>query len=286
MIIMIRAQYYQKLPDGKIKCLLCPHHCQIATGQAGICGVRKHNEDSQLVSESYGVITSIAIDPIEKKPLRHFMNGTQTLSVGSYGCNLHCPWCQNYTISQQHPWKIQNIGPEQLVELAQSYKLPSIAFTYNEPLINYEYILQSAKLAQAHGLKTIIVTAGYINEEPWRELLPYIDAANIDLKHFYNEPFIDSCGGKIEPIKRVIEIAVGKCYVEVTTLIIPKFNDDIKQLTAMFRWLAELDPNIPLHLSRYFPQYKYAEPPTNIEFLHKVAKSARKYLSNVYVGNI
>lgn len=280
---MREAKYYES-SNNLVICRLCPHGCKIPISKVGKCGVRK-NIDNKLFSLNYGKLSAINIDPIEKKPIYHFLEKTSTLSLGSYGCNLTCYYCQNYHISKEVPSTIERT-PGEIVELALEYKLPSISYTYNEPTVFYEYVLEVAQLAKAKDLKNILVTNGYIEEEALKELLQYIDAINIDLKAFRNDVYKSFCGGELEPVKKSIQLASQYCHVEVTSLIVPEMNDDLHQLSELFQWLASLDRKIPLHLSRYYPRYKYHKPPTDIGFMEEVKHEAKKYLLNVHLGNV
>lgn len=248
------------------------------------------NRDGRIIAANYGKITSFALDPIEKKPLYRFFPGSTVLSAGSYGCNLRCPFCQNYSISmQREPERFVEIMPEELVEKALKL-VPGgnigIAYTYNEPLIGYEFVMDCAKLAAEKGLKNVVVTNGYICENPLKELMPYIDAFNIDLKSF-SPDFYKSIGGDLEVVKRSIEIAAEKSHVEVTTLVITGENDSEDEMKQLSEWLASVDPEIPLHISRFFPAYKMTDRrPTPVKTILKLADIARKSLKYVYEGNI
>lgn len=283
-----KARYSETRDDGTVRCSLCPHRCLIQNGKTGRCLVRK-NIDGELYAEGYGRITSIALDPIEKKPLRLFFPGSFILSVGSYGCNFSCSFCQNYTISQQKQM-YKEISPQQLVEMALETKAEGnigIAYTYNEPLTSYEFIFDCSKLAKSHRLKNVIVTNGYINKEPMLELLPYIDAMNIDLKAFTDSFYRKLCGGSIEPVKDTIALCSKACHVEVTTLVIPGFNDSNEEIEAIAEFLASLSSEIPLHLTRHHPDFQMQEPPPiTRERLFALADVARKHLRHVFVGNV
>jgi pyruvate formate lyase activating enzyme len=228
----------------------------------------------------------MAVDPIEKKPLRHFYPGRPILSVGGIGCNMSCAYCQNHRISQDAP-PAEYVPPEKLLEFA--LKIPDnlgVAFTYNEPLVGMEYLLDAAPLLREHGMKTVLVTNGYVNEQPLLRLLPHIDAMNIDVKGF-SEAWYHRLGGDLTTVKRTAELCVPRCHVEVTSLIVPGENDgegDMEQLTS---WLASLSPDIPLHLSRFFPRHRMTgKPPTPAETLHRLSEVARKHLRHVYIGNV
>ncbi len=272
----------------KAVCPICPHLCALEEGQIGLCRARK-NLKGIVVSMNYGKITSIGLDPIEKKPLARFMPGSQILSVGSYGCNLSCPFCQNYSIAcGDEGNSIRSIPPVELVEMAVRM-IPEgnigLAYTYNEPLIGYEYVSDCAKLVRQKKLKNVVVTNGYINQKPLEELLPFIDAMNIDLKGF-TQAFYSTLGGSLEPVQNTIKLATKTCHVEVTTLIIPGENDSEDEMQALSGWLASLDPNIPLHISRFFPRHLYNDrSPTPVNTIHRLAEVASNQLNYVYVGN-
>ncbi|MCL2198437.1 MAG: radical SAM protein [Defluviitaleaceae bacterium] len=265
-------------------CEICPHLCDLSKG-VGKCGANPG---------AYGKITAIALDPIEKKPLKMFNQGSMILSVGSYGCNLHCPFCQNFEIAVQaaphkgrNAFNQKNINPSELATLAKE-KIPlgniGVAYTYNEPLINYEYILDCAREIHAAGLKNVLVTNGFINPAPLEKLLPYIDAMNIDLKAFSQE-FYKKIGGDVEVVKNTIATAAKACHVEVTTLVIPDENED--DIEPIAKWLASLNPKIPFHISRFFPMHNYANlQATSRETIFALADIARKYLTNVFEGNV
>jgi len=229
----------------------------------------------------------MSIDPIEKKPLYHFMPGAGILSVGTYGCNLSCKFCQNWEISQREAGH-RELTPGELVRLAESTQGQSVgvAYTYSEPLVWYEFVYDCARLVRERGLVNVLVTNGYINPEPFRELLPYIDAVNIDLKAFSHEFYKSVCGGDLEPVLRSIRQAYESgCHVELTTLVVPGLNDSGEEIDSLATWMAELSPDIPLHVSRYFPNYRMTAPPTPISILQACAEAARTRLHYVYVGN-
>lgn len=272
----------------KAVCPICPHLCALEEGQTGICQARK-NSKGVVVSINYGKITSIGLDPIEKKPLARFMPGSQILSVGSFGCNLSCPFCQNYTIaSSNDEISVRAVSPEELVNMAVGMIQDGnigIAYTYNEPLIGYEYVSDCARLVRQRNLKNVLVTNGYVNPKPLEELLPFIDAMNIDLKAFTQE-FYSKLGGRLEPVKKSIVTAAKTCHVEVTTLIIPGENDSEEEMQALSGWLAGLDPDIPLHISRFFPRHIYGDrSPTPVSTIIRLAEVASNKLNHVYTGN-
>ncbi|WP_066683882.1 AmmeMemoRadiSam system radical SAM enzyme [Christensenella intestinihominis] len=269
-------------------CGICPHSCVLEEGQTGLCGARK-NVNHRITDENYGQLTAIALDPIEKKPLMRFFPGSRILSVGSFGCNLRCPFCQNSAISMHGNETVrQSMQPDELVQLAESLKGQGnigIAYTYNEPLVGYEFVQDCASAARKSGLKNVLVTNGYCNEEPWKELLPVIDAMNIDLKAF-NQGFYRMAGGELDVVKRSIELAAGRCHVEVTTLIIPDENDSDTEMGHMAAWLASIGKRIPLHITRFFPRYKMRDrQATPTRDIFRLAEVARRHLEFVYEGN-
>ena len=270
-------------------CELCFHHCDLSEGQIGFCRARACR-DRAIVSLNYGKVTSLALDPIEKKPLRRFYPGSMILSVGSFGCNLRCPFCQNHEISMSGDGELEaaEVSPEALADKAlelRPYGNIGVAYTYNEPLIGYEYVRDCAALIHKRGMVNVLVTNGTIEEAPWRELLPLIDAANIDLKGFTPE-WYQRLGGDLETVKQSISLAAEQCHVEVTTLLIPGESDSEEEIRSLARWLASVDQSIPLHLSRFFPRYRVMDkPPTPVEWVYRLADVARGYLSFVYTGN-
>ncbi|MGI6622216.1 MAG: AmmeMemoRadiSam system radical SAM enzyme [Acetivibrionales bacterium] len=284
----IKAQYYTKLDNGVVHCQLCPHNCHIRPDKKGICKVRA-NSDGELYAESYGQLSSLALDPIEKKPLYRFYPGSLILSTGSYGCNFSCSFCQNYSISMGKP-ETAFISPENLVYKAFRLKDSGnigLAYTYNEPFISFEYVLDCCKLIKDRGLKNVLVTNGYVQEAPLLEMLPYIDAMNIDLKSFSPDFYKEICNGNVEIVKRTIETASKSCHIEITCLVIPGLNDSEEEIGDMARWLSSLSPDIPLHLSRFFPRHKMLDKEiTPRATLEKAARIASRYLDHVYLGNI
>jgi len=284
--------WYEKLGEGKVQCNLCPHQCVIQPEKKGICQVRK-NIDGTLYSLVYGKVISWAVDPVEKKPLYHFYPGTTAFSLATCGCNLSCRNCQNYTISQL-PREMEHIpgekfSPEKLVEVAEAKGAASIAYTYTEPTIFYEYALDTCRLAHLRGIKNIFVTNGYIMPDPLREVALFLDGANVDLKSFRDEFYRRVCGGRLKPVLESIKLMREKgIWVEVTTLIIPGMNDSQEELEQIAGFLLEIGDNIPWHLSRFYPAYKMENlPPTPIEILHRTREMAlKKGLKYVYVGNV
>lgn len=281
------VRYYERLESGAIKCELCPHHCRLKDGQTGLCRVRI-NQDNRLGAVNYGELSSLALDPIEKKPLYHFYPGSKILSVGSWGCNLACPFCQNYSIAHETPGT-RFMSPAELLEVARAYREHGsigLAFTYNEPLMWHEYIMDVAPLLKEEGLKVVLVSNGYIEKKPLQDLLPYTDAFNIDVKAYNPKFYQGLCRGKLDAVKNTVEIIAGKAHLEVTTLLIPGENDSPDEIRELARWLAGLEPNPVLHLSRYFPAYRMNLPPTGIDTMKKCRAIAREYLSHVYLGNV
>ncbi|MGA1846510.1 AmmeMemoRadiSam system radical SAM enzyme [Deferribacter abyssi] len=281
--MIVEAKFYEKLPENKVQCTLCPHNCIIKDGKTGLCLIRK-NEKGILYQTSYNEVSSIAIDPIEKKPLYHFYPSSSILSIGTNGCNLKCPFCQNWQIATT----ITNrkiINPDLLKKFAIMHNSIGIAYTYNEPFICYEFILDCAKVFNNAGLKNVFVTNGQINYEPLMELAPYIDAANIDIKGFTNH-FYKWINGDLTTTLNTIELLFKKgTHIELTNLIITNKNDDIDSFDEMCRWIADISDNIPLHISKYFPNYKFKEPSTPLETLRNFYKIAKKHLKYVYIGN-
>ncbi len=286
---MLKKCRYYETENGDVRCTLCPWHCKIRQGQTGVCGVRE-NQDGVLRSLNYAEVTSVALDPVEKKPLYHFYPGRDILSLGTFGCNLQCVFCQNWSISRGRP-PTRHLEPEQAVALAKQQAARGenigIAYTYNEPVIWYEYVQDTAKLAHEAGLKNVLVTNGIIEEAPLRELLPVVDAMNVDIKAFSDDFYRQLCKGEAWPARRTVEIALAAgCHVEITTLIIPGYNDSDEELDRIFRWAAALSPKLPLHLSRYYPAYKFTVPPTPASTLQRAWELAKQRLDFVYVGNI
>ncbi len=290
---MREAMYWEPLEGGKVRCRLCPLNCIINEGYRGSCRVRK-NIGGKLYTLNYGKVSSIASDPVEKKPLFHFWPGSCAFSISTVGCNMHCKHCQNWEISQadeSFPY-LQDATPESIVRLAKRYGCESIAYTYNEPVIWYEFVLETAKLAKEEGIYNLMITNGYINEEPFRELAPYIDAMNIDIKAFDDRFYMKIAGVPSgEPSRRTAVIAKKDygIHVELTYLIIPTLNDREEEIRAFARWVVEnLGDDTPVHFSRFFPHYKLLSlPPTPVETVERAYRIAREEgLKFVYVGNI
>ena len=274
--MMKEAMYYENLKDKEVNCQLCPHYCKIPLGEVGKCRVRK-NIDGSLYSLNYGKITSYAYDRIERKPLFHLYPGKRIFSIGSFGCNLSCSFCQNWQIAHGEPLSIE-ISDRDILTLAKAKESIGIAYTYNEPSIWYEYVLHLSKLAKKEGLVNVLVTNGFINPEPLEELLPYIDGMNIDLKSLSNDFYKDICKGRLSPVLKTIERSVKSTHVEVTTLLIEGKNTTLEEIETIAKTIASIDKDIPLHLSRYFPAYKMDNPETKVETVFAARDMAKKYL--------
>lgn len=284
-MIDVEARFYEKRDNLSVKCLLCPLECIIRPSKSGICAIRV-NKDGVLYAAGYAKTIALSIDPIEKKPLYHFKPGSDIVSIGPNGCNLSCRFCQNWTISQEKA-PTSRISPEELVNFTRSRRSVGVSYTYTEPLIWYEYIYDSARLLKDAGLVTVLVSNGYINEEPAREIFQYIDAANFDLKSMKSEFYRKICKGKLENVQRAIEIAVEMgLHVEITNLLIPGLNDSDGEINDLVDWIYNLNPSIVLHFSRYFPNFKFDRDPTPPERLLFAYNTARKKLNYVYTGNI
>ena len=278
-----------------VRCKLCPSECVLGPGQRGDCRSRI-NLKGKLVTLVYGKpVSANPYDPVEKKPLYHFLPGTKVFSLATAGCNLHCKFCQNYEISQLNPDdappdRVYDLPPEKLVAAARRYNCRSIAYTYSEPITFFEYTVDSQALAKDAGMRNILVTAGYINQGPLRELCENADAANVDLKAFTEDYYRDVCGGSLQPVLDTLVTMVKEgVWVEVTNLVVPTLNDDIDKIKEMCGWMAEnLGPDTPLHFSRFSPRYKLLHlPPTPADFLAEARETAKaEGLHHVYVGNV
>lgn len=282
---MKEALFYEKKENDKVQCFLCPHDCVISDDKTGICRVRI-NKGGTLYSAIYEEVTSISMDPIEKKPLYHFYPGSHILSIGTNGCNLRCSFCQNWSISQVENSGREKITSERLIVIAKKEKSIGIAYTYNEPFIWYEFVIETARTIKKNGLNNVLVTNGFINEKPLVELLPYIDAMNIDIKSIKDDFYKDVCKGRLNPVKRTIEISAKKCHIELTNLIIPGLNDTREEIQELVDWIASVDSEMPFHISKYFPQYRADNKETPEETLKMAEEIAKKKLKYVYIGNI
>lgn len=282
---------YYKSSGGTVECLLCPHHCRIADGNTGICRSRR-NLNGRLVSDVYGKPCALAIDPIEKKPLYHFHPGTECLSIACTGCNFRCLNCQNHDISQAAPTDADHyrLTPEEVVAFCLKHHCPGIAYTYTEPLTYIEYITDCARLAHEAGLWNILVTAGYVCQEPLADLLPYLDAANIDLKSFSDDIYRKVSNGRLQPVlDTILSMRDAGVWIELTNLLIPGVNDELQMIRQMCRWLADNHlAEAPLHFSRFFPRYKMQDiPPTPLHTLKAAKQVAQEEgILHVYLGNV
>ena len=286
---MKEASYYTSLEGGKVRCGLCPHQCLLEPGETGICLART-NRNGMLVSDNYGKITSLHADPIEKKPLYHFFPGSQILSAGSFGCNLKCPWCQNAGISQSgngHFASLPITYPEEILASLERFSVIGLAYTYNEPVVWFEYMRDVARLVWAAGRKNVVVSNGYINADPLEELMELVHAFNIDLKAFSGALYRRYTGGSLGPVKNTLtSIRQRGLHLEITFLVVGGMNDDTVAFREMLEWISgELGPHTVLHISRYHPAWQIHEPATPLDLLQKFHEIARERLSFVYLGN-
>jgi pyruvate formate lyase activating enzyme len=280
------CDFQESLDDGAVRCGICPHTCRIAEGQTGICLCRR-NVGGRLRPLNYGEVTSAAMDPIEKKPLYHFLPGRDILSLGTWGCNFKCDFCQNWQISQQQA-ATQPMSPEEAVTAAQEQGSCGIAYTYNEPTIWFEYVRDTGRLAREAGLKNVLVTNGFINAEPLAALLDeVVDAMNIDLKSFRDAYYRRHAKGRLSPVLETIRTAAARCHVETTTLLVPGENDSDAELAELRDWLADtLGPDSPVHLSAYFPRYRLQASATPLAALMRGREILGERLNFVYLGNV
>ncbi len=278
------------MEEKQIVCQVCMHHCHLKEGQIGRCRARK-NENGKSIDLNYGHITSLGLDPIEKKPLACFYPGSLILSVGSFGCNLNCPFCQNDSIALAGREEVETlqVTPKELAKEAYNARNRGnigIAFTYNEPLVGYEFVRDTAKLVHEYGMNNVVVTNGSISKEAAEEILPYIDAYNIDLKGFTKE-YYEKLGGSLDYVKDFITLAAKRAHVEITTLIVPEQNDTKEEINELAAWLATIDSDMPLHLTRFFPRrHMKDKEPTDIALLYELQKEAKKHLNCVFIGNV
>ena len=288
--MMKEARFYTATEDG-VQCLLCPHHCRIKEGGRGICRSRECR-DGKLYALSYGIPCALAIDPVEKKPLNRFLPGTYCLSLSCTGCNLSCRWCQNSDISQVAPEEAEGtrLSPADAVDLCLRRGLPALAYTYTEPFTWWEYMYDIAVLAHGKGLKNILVSAGYVEQEPLRELLPYLDAANIDIKALDDDFYRKYCGATLAPVlENILAMKAAGVHVEITSLLVTNLNDSVDFVARLCQWMAENGlQNVPLHFSRYFPRYRMKEPgPTPAATLFAARETALSMgIRDVFLGNI
>ncbi|MCL5036485.1 MAG: AmmeMemoRadiSam system radical SAM enzyme [Chloroflexi bacterium] len=297
MALEKEALYYRK-EDDSLRCLLCPHGCLIKDGRVGICRVRE-NKGGRLIALTYGRVTSAGLDPVEKKPLYHFKPGSMILSVGTLGCNFKCAFCQNWSISQCPPAEdaeevikagTKILMPDDLVKAAADTAGEGnigIAYTYNEPSIWFEYVLECSKKSVEKGLDNVLVTNGYINREPLKELLPYISAMNVDLKSIKDEFYRKLCGGRVGPVLETLKTVNGKVELEITNLLITGENDSEEDIKGLVDWVADnLGADVPVHFSRYRPDFRFDAPPTPAGSLETAYRIAREKLKYVYIGNM
>ena len=286
------ARYWHALEDGRIQCDLCPRDCKLHDGQRGLCFVRQ-NLGGKMILTTYGRSSGFCIDPIEKKPLNHFYPGSSVFSFGTAGCNLACKFCQNWDISKARDMDrlMDSASPEEIARTAQRHECKSVAFTYNDPVIFAEYALDTADACHALGLKTVAVTAGYIHPEPRREFYAKMDAANVDLKGFTDDFYTKLCAGHLQPVLDTLAYIhhETKCWLEITTLLIPGHNDSEQEITALAQWVRkELGPDVPLHFSAFHPDYKMLDtPPTPPATLSRARTIAMaEGLHYVFTGNV
>jgi len=280
---MKEALFWRKEGE-RVRCELCPHYCLIPDGKTGRCRVRM-NEGGILYSINYGKVVSVALDPIEKKPLYHFHPGKAILSLGTNGCNFGCRFCQNWELAEAR-MPTDDIHPADVPALVKRARSFGVAYTYNEPFMWYEFVLETARLCHALGLKNVLVTNGYVNHEPLEEILPYIDALNIDIKSMRQDFHDKLTGGKVDPVLETCRRAVKDAHVEVTNLIIPGYNDSPDQFEELANWVADnLGADVPAHLSAYFPRHKMTEPPTPLSTLSAAKSILDRRLHFVYIGN-
>ncbi len=274
-----------------VECRLCPHRCVLAPNERGKCRVR-WNRNGELKSLVYGRPCAMHVDPVEKKPMFHFRPGSRIFSIATAGCNLRCKYCQNWSISQADPETTRNeyLPPEELIPTALANRCRSIAYTYTEPIVYYEYTFDSCVRAHEEGMENVLVTAGYIEEAPLKELLPHVDGANVDLKGFSDEFYREMCGGRLKPVLRTLEkMANANMVLEITNLVVPGHNDDPKEIRAMCQWIVQtLGPDIPLHFSRFRPHNQLQRlPPTPASSLRQAADIAKaEGIRYVYLGNL
>lgn len=281
------AEYWHILPDGMAACELCPHHCHIREGRAGRCRVRVM-AGGGLKAAGYGMISAMHVDPVEKKPLYHFHPGADIFSVGGWGCNLACSFCQNWTISQDFRASSKGYTPGNIIGAMRAAGCSLIAYTYNEPLVGYEFVRDCSLLVRSGGGKNVLVTNGHVEPGPAAELLPLIDALNVDVKSMSEEFYRTHCKASLEPVLRFCVQAVrAGCHVEITHLIIPGCNDDDDNFARLSEWIRrELGPLTPLHLSAYHPDYRMELPPTPKATLLRAREICRRSLVYVYLGNV
>jgi pyruvate formate lyase activating enzyme len=284
---MREAWFWKKIDGRGVLCELCPHRCEIAENKTGRCGIRRAIA-GKLIAEGYGLISSAHADPIEKKPLYHFHPGSRIFSVGGWGCNFKCLFCQNWQISQSVDMNAPRASIADILREARFAGSPGIAYTYNEPLINFEFVLSCAREARSEGMHNVLVTNGYIEEAPAAKLLPYIDALNIDIKSMDDSFYRTQCGGSLAPVLAfAVQARSSGCHVEITNLLIPGLNDGVENAGRLSDWMASnLGRDVPLHLSAYTPEHKMNIPPTPLKSLETACLRCRQKLDYVYIGNV
>ncbi|MFA7114443.1 MAG: AmmeMemoRadiSam system radical SAM enzyme [Candidatus Omnitrophota bacterium] len=283
---------YSRSAKNIILCDVCSHHCRLSDGQSGVCGVRL-NDNGILIVKNYAELVTYAVDPIEKKPLYHFLPGSKAYSIASYGCNFRCGFCQNFAIAQKYQNTdkrfIEEVLPEEIVSRVKKTGAESIAYTYTEPTVFLEYVIETAKLAKENGLKNVFISNGFFTDKAFELLVPYIDGYNIDLKSFNDDFYVKYCGGRLEPVLQTIKrIADSGKWLEVTTLIIPGKNDTLYELESVASYIAEVSLNIPWHITAFYPQNLFLSvPATPIEKMEKAFSiGVKKGLKYVYLGNV
>jgi len=282
--MIVNATHWERLDNKRLRCHLCPAECLLTEGKVGICGSR-FNREGELMVDNFGELVTVNYDPIEKKPLYHFYPGRMIFSTGANGCNFHCDNCQNWEISQKKV-PTRYVSPEDLAEYAGNHHSIGVAYTYTEPLMWFEYILQAGHLVHRRGLKNVLVTNGYLNPEPLAELLPLIDAANVDLKSMKPDFYKKICKGRLEPVlENIRAFHAAGIKLEITNLVITDLNDTAEDFETLADFVRELSPRIPLHFSAYYPTYRMDNPPTPPERLLEAYTVARRQLDYVYLGN-
>ncbi len=291
-VMDVATKYWHEIEDGRIQCDLCPRECKLREGQRGLCYVRARADD-EIVLTTYGRSSGFCVDPIEKKPLNHFLPGTPVLSFGTAGCNLACRFCQNWDISKARDFDVlaDQASPTRIAATARRLDCRSIAFTYNDPVVFHEYAIDTAIAAREAGLKTVAVTAGYVNAEPRAEFYEHMDAANVDLKAFTDEFYHRVCAGELRPVLDTLEHIVNETdvWLEITTLLIPGRNDSADEISAMSQWIvSNLGPDVPHHFSAFHPDFKMRDiPPTSLDTLRRARDIARETGErHVYTGNV
>jgi pyruvate formate lyase activating enzyme len=277
------AMWWERYFDD-VRCLLCPHQCIISPAQSGRCRLRV-NIAGDLYTRNFGQTISSQLDPMRKKPLYHYFPDENILSLGANSCNLHCTFCQNYA-SSLYDAQTMTIDPSELLQTCIDRDIRHVAFTYTEPFTWFEFIYESALLLTKQNISVVLVTNGYVNPKPLETILPFISAMNIDLKSFSHDFYVKNCEGSLEPVIDTIRYCVGKTHVEVTLLLITGLNDDPHELDRYFRFISQLNPEIPLHISKYFPRYKSQIPATDTKKIYATVDHAKKYLRYVYAGNV